>query len=72
MDLTIPGGMGGKEAMVKLLEIDARAKAIVSSGYANDPVMAGCRDYGFRAVIRKPFQLKELSDTIARVLAEEK
>lgn len=68
MDLTIPGAMGGKEAMAKLHEIDPLAKAIVTSGYANDPVMANCRDYGFLAAIQKPFQLQELTATIAAVL----
>jgi signal transduction histidine kinase len=70
MDLTIPGAMGGKEAISKLLAIDPAAKAIVSSGYANDPVMANCRDYGFRAVISKPFQITALNDMIWKVLAE--
>ena len=50
-DLTIPGGMGGKEAVKKLLEIDPGAKVIVSSGYAADPVTANYEKYGFSAVI---------------------
>jgi CheY-like chemotaxis protein len=70
MDLTIPGAMGGKETISRLLEIDPAAKAIVSSGYANDPVMANYRDYGFRAVISKPFQIQALNNMIAQVLAE--
>ena len=70
MDLTIPGGMGGKEAIAKLHEIDPRAKAIVSSGYANDPVMANCQEYGFLAVIHKPFQIRELDDMIVSALAK--
>ncbi|HEY7545498.1 MAG TPA: response regulator, partial [Blastocatellia bacterium] len=47
LDLTIPGGMGGKEAIKKLLEIDPDVKAIVSSGYSNDPIMTRFREYGF-------------------------
>lgn len=69
MDLTIPGGMGGKEAIAKLLEIDPQAKVIVSSGYANDAVVANYRDYGFVGMISKPFLLKELSSQIAAVLS---
>ncbi len=60
MDLTIPGGMGGQEAAGKLLAIAPEAKIIVASGYSNDPVMAHCREYGFSAAIRKPFDLDEL------------
>lgn len=51
MDLTIPGGMGGREAIKKLLVLDPAARAIVSSGYSNDPVMAHFSDYGFVDVI---------------------
>ncbi len=68
MDLTIPGGMGGQAAAQKLLQIDPAAKIIVASGYSNDPIMAGYKDYGFRAAVAKPFELKDLSDIIAAVL----
>ncbi|MDA8082332.1 MAG: PAS domain S-box protein [Nitrospiraceae bacterium] len=68
MDLTIPGGMGGKETVLELLAIDPRAKAIVSSGYSNDPVMAEFRAHGFSGVIKKPFQVQELSEVLHRVL----
>ncbi len=64
MDLTIPGGMGGQEAINKLREIDPHVNAIVSSGYSDDPVMANFRDYGFSAVIAKPFRLSDLSRTL--------
>ncbi|WP_456405716.1 PAS domain S-box protein [Caldithrix abyssi] len=60
MDLTIPGGMGGKEAIKKLLEVDPDARVVVSSGYSNDPVMAQFEKYGFKACLRKPFKLEEL------------
>ncbi len=68
MDLTIPGGMGGQEAAEKLIEIDSNVKIIVASGYSNDPVMANYRKYGFVAAIAKPFDLKQLSNTIASIL----
>lgn len=71
MDLTIPGGMGGREAIKKLLEIDPGVRAIVSSGYSNDPVMADYKDYGFSGIIRKPYQMKELSEVLINVLKEE-
>ncbi len=53
LDLTIRGGMGGKETIKKLLELDPDVKAIVTSGYSNDPVMANFREYGFRDVYCK-------------------
>ena len=69
MDLTVPGGIGGKEAVQKLLAIDPQAKVIVSSGYSNDPVMAKYREYGFAGVINKPFRTKDLAEAIAKALA---
>jgi len=68
MDLTIPGGMGGQEAAKKLLQIDPQAKLIVSSGYANDPIMANFKEYGFKAAMSKPFRMQELFSTIEEVL----
>ena len=64
LDLTIPGGMGGQETMVRLTEIDKHVKAIVSSGYSSDPVMSNYREYGFIAAVKKPYVIKELSDAI--------
>ena len=68
MDLTIPGGMGGREAIGKLLEIDPAVRAIVSSGYSEDPVMADFRSYGFRGVAIKPYRIRELSEVVASVI----
>ncbi len=68
MDLTIPGGMGGEEAIQKLLEIDPKVKAIVSSGYSNDPIMANYKKYGFKGVIAKPYKIKELSKVLYDVI----
>nr|MDA8166013.1 ATP-binding protein [Desulfobacteraceae bacterium] len=67
-DLTVPAGMGGKETIRRLLEIDPQAKVIVSSGYANDPIMSHFADYGFKGVIPKPYLLEELGKTIREVL----
>jgi PAS domain S-box-containing protein len=71
MDLTVPGGMGGKEAIKKLREIDPRVKAIVSSGYSNDPILADFKMYGFKGVVAKPYRLKDLSDAVYKAIAEE-
>jgi len=68
MDLTIPGGMGGKDAVVEILKIDPDAKVIAASGYSNDPAIAHYTEYGFTASIAKPFQLAELNETVNRVL----
>jgi PAS domain S-box-containing protein len=68
-DLTIPGGMGGQETIKRLLEIDADVCAIVSSGYANDPVMSRHEDYGFRGMIAKPYEIDALGRKVAEVLA---
>jgi two-component system, cell cycle sensor histidine kinase and response regulator CckA len=64
MDLTIPGGMGGKETVGEILTIDPEAKVVVSSGYSNDPIMLNCTAYGFSAAIAKPFDLQSLKDII--------
>ena len=68
LDLTVPGGMGGKEAIKKLHEIDPGVKAIVSSGYSNDPIMSDYRQYGFRGVVAKPYEIKELSEVLYKVI----
>ena len=68
MDLTIPGAMGGKEAIGKLLEIDPKVTAIVSSGYSQDPVMATYREHGFSGVLVKPFKLEELAHLLEETI----
>lgn len=70
MDLTIPGGMGGEEALRKLRVIDPDVKAIVSSGYSSDPIMAKYKKYGFKAVLPKPYEVKKLSSVLSHVLLE--
>ena len=70
MDLTIPGGMGGKEAIKKLHEIDPKVKAIVSSGYSEDAAMSDFGKSGFKAVIAKPYRITDLSETVHQVLSE--
>ena len=68
LDLTVRGGMGGEEAIRHLLKIDPQAKAIVSSGYSDSPVMQNYKQYGFSAAAGKPYSLIELSQVLDRVL----
>jgi len=65
-DLTIPGGMGGVETLKKILEINSKARAIVSSGYSSDPVMANFADYGFVGRIAKPYTIEKLTEVLHR------
>jgi DNA-binding NarL/FixJ family response regulator len=68
LDLTVPGAMGGKDTLARLLEIDPQVKAIVSSGYSDDPIMADFLKYGFRGVLAKPYQVSELSKILHDVI----
>ncbi|MBI5642682.1 MAG: PAS domain S-box protein [Deltaproteobacteria bacterium] len=68
LDLTIPGGMGGREALEKLLEINPNVKALVSSGYSNDPIMADYKKYGIKGVVAKPFNIETLSKALYNVI----
>lgn len=68
MDLTIPGGMGGKEAIAALRAFDPKARAVVASGYADDPIMANYQEYGFIGMLAKPFKLNELNNIIATLV----
>ena len=72
LDLTVRGGTGGKETILKLLEIEPTIKAIVSSGYSNDPIMADYKKYGFSGVVVKPYSAEELSRTLEMVINDNK
>ena len=68
LDLTIPGGIGGKEVAKQILALDETATVMVSSGYANDPVMANYTDYGLKGVLAKPYTFAELEKELAKTL----
>jgi signal transduction histidine kinase/CheY-like chemotaxis protein len=67
LDLTVPGGMGGKDALMELRKIDPNVCAVASSGYSNDPVMANHEAYGFAAVMPKPYDLETFNRVIGRL-----
>ena len=68
LDLTIPGGKGGHKTLEDLYQIDPKVKAIVSSGYSNDPVMSEYDKYGFSGCVAKPFKTSELNDVLSKIL----
>jgi two-component system cell cycle sensor histidine kinase/response regulator CckA len=70
LDLTIAGGMGGRETIEQLRKKDPDLLAIVSSGYSSDPVMANFRDYGFQAIVPKPYNIEQFTQTVGRLLKQ--
>ncbi|MCD6531579.1 response regulator, partial [bacterium] len=72
LDLTVAGGLGGKETLEKLKQIDPNVKALLSSGYSNDPIIADYKKYGFVGVIEKPYRIEVLHKTIYSLIAEKK
>jgi PAS domain S-box-containing protein len=68
LDLTIPGGKGGRETVKDLLKIDPAIKAVVSSGYSDDPVMADPKQYGFSARLNKPYTIEEIKEVLRSLL----
>lgn len=69
LDLTIKGGMGGDQVIKELLKMDPNVRAIVYSGYFNDPVMARFRDYGFKGAMAKPFAMKDVEEALGKVFS---
>lgn len=72
MDLTVPGGLGGQETIAYLRDIDPQVKAIVSSGYANDPIIAGYERFGFCGVVSKPYKFDEITEVLNRVIEQKR
>lgn len=71
VDLTVPGGMGGSEVVKILREFDPDLRAIVSSGYSNDPIMADHKRYGFDEMVAKPYTVHELSEALKKIIPHE-
>jgi PAS domain S-box-containing protein len=71
LDLTIPGGLGGNEIIQKLLEMNPQVKALVSSGYLDDPVMADFKKWGFKGVVPKPYKVEELDRVLQDVISSD-
>jgi CheY-like chemotaxis protein len=69
LDLTVRGGMGGLETVRRLREIDPGVKAVVSSGYSDDPVTSNYREHGFRSYLQKPYTAEGLSTVLDELLA---
>ena len=72
LDLTIPGGMGGRQTMEELLKLDPAVKAIVSSGYSNDLVLSNYQAHGFRGMVSKPYDVTDFAHAVERVLRGER
>jgi PAS domain S-box-containing protein len=72
MDLTIPGGMGGVEAISRLRELDPEITAIVSSGYSSGPVLANYENHGFKGVVAKPYRVEDLAKALSTILRKER
>ncbi len=70
LDLIVPNGLGGQETLKRLLDFDPDVKALVCSGYLNDPIMAKPEKYGFKGVIEKPFKFTDLNNAIKRILKQ--
>lgn len=70
LDLTVPGGMGGREALELIRRLDPHIPAIVSSGYSNDPVMANFRAHGFQAMVQKPYEARRLASVVQELLEQ--
>jgi CheY-like chemotaxis protein len=70
LDLTMPEGMGGREVLQRLKEIDPQVRAIACSGYADDPILTHFQDYGFSAALAKPFRLENINEVLESVLAK--
>lgn len=71
LDLNIQGGMGGEEVIKKLLEIDPKVKAIVSSGYSHDPIISDFKRYGFLGSLSKPYKIEKLHETLSGMISKE-
>jgi PAS domain S-box-containing protein len=67
LDLTVPGGMGGKEALERILTFDPDVKAVISSGYSDNEIMSKYDEYGFKGVIKKPFRMEDIEKILIKL-----
>ena len=70
LDLTVPGGMGGKEAFLKLQKLNPDVAAVASSGYSDDPILADYAEYGFKNALTKPYTISTLLSMLDKTLRE--
>ncbi len=70
MDLTIPGGIGGREAVGRILEIDPAARVVASSGYSSDPVLSRFREHGFAGILTKPYRIEDLGEVLSQITVD--
>lgn len=68
LDLTVKGGMGGRDTLTELLKTDPKVQAVICSGYSGDQVMTNYQEYGFKGVVKKPYTIEELSGVIYQVI----
>lgn len=68
LDLSIADGMGGKEVIGKLVEYDPKVKAVVSSGYSNDPIMMDFSKYGFSGRLTKPYRINDMKALLEGII----
>ena len=68
LDLSVPEGMGGKETIAQLKAFDPGVKAVVSSGYSNDPVVQDFADYGFSGRLTKPYKINDMKDILESLI----
>ena len=70
LDITVPGAMGGKEAIQHLKNLDPQVKAVVTSGYSDDPIMSDFQAYGFQGILVKPYKISDLAKTLASLCSQ--
>ena len=68
LDLSVPDGMGGKETIVKLRAFDPQVKAVVSSGYSNDPAVQDFTKYGFSGKLSKPYKITDMKQILEQLM----
>jgi CheY-like chemotaxis protein len=71
LDLSVPSGMGGKETIEQLIKFDPAVKAIVSSGYTNDPVVENFSQYGFSGILTKPYKIADLKNILEQLMRKQ-